>query len=170
MLRPQCVDISLVTLVTLRQSYYSPGGSEAISMMCKWLNLMLIKCWSQLMKYCSGGIQVDWGIYLWKTLYTIKLEKHLLCRTGKSKTLCEKNPGTFCRKLLHELVYNITVINKIFYYLQYVVGLWTNRLNHLPLNKMAANLSDIFECIFLNENDRILIQITEICFQQSNWQ
>ena len=32
-------------------------------------------------------------------------------------------------------------------------------LTHLPLDKMAAILSDdIFKCIFLNENDRITIQ------------
>ena len=34
-------------------------------------------------------------------------------------------------------------------------------LTHLPLDKMAAILADnIFKCIFLNENDRILIQIS----------
>ena len=34
-------------------------------------------------------------------------------------------------------------------------------LTHLPLDKMAAILvDDIFKCIFLNENDRILIQIS----------
>ena len=34
-------------------------------------------------------------------------------------------------------------------------------LTHLPLNKMAAILANnIFECIFLNENDRIPIQIS----------
>ena len=34
-------------------------------------------------------------------------------------------------------------------------------LTHLPLDKMAAILTDdIFKCIFLNENDRILIQIS----------
>ena len=33
-------------------------------------------------------------------------------------------------------------------------------LTHIPLDKMAANLADdIFKCIFLNENDRIPIQI-----------
>ena len=33
-------------------------------------------------------------------------------------------------------------------------------LTHLPLDKMAAILADdIFKCIFLNENDRIQIQI-----------
>ena len=33
-------------------------------------------------------------------------------------------------------------------------------LTHLPLDKMAASLADdIFKCIFLNENDRIPIQI-----------
>ena len=32
-------------------------------------------------------------------------------------------------------------------------------LTHLPLDKMAAILTDnIFKCIYLNENDRILIQ------------
>ena len=32
---------------------------------------------------------------------------------------------------------------------------------HLPLDKMAAVLADvIFKCIFLNENDRILIRIS----------
>ena len=35
------------------------------------------------------------------------------------------------------------------------------RMGHLPLDKMAAILADdIFKCIFLNENDRILIQIS----------
>ena len=35
-----------------------------------------------------------------------------------------------------------------------------NYLTHLPLDKMAAILADdIFKCIFLNENDRIPIQI-----------
>ena len=34
-------------------------------------------------------------------------------------------------------------------------------LTHLPLDKMAAILADnIFKCIFLNENDRIPIQIS----------
>ena len=34
-------------------------------------------------------------------------------------------------------------------------------LTHLPLDKMAAILADdIFECIFLNENYRIPIQIS----------
>ena len=34
-------------------------------------------------------------------------------------------------------------------------------LNYLPLDKMAAIQADnIFKCIFLNENDRILIQIS----------
>ena len=34
------------------------------------------------------------------------------------------------------------------------------QLTHLPLDKMAANLADnIFNCVFLNENDSILIQI-----------
>ena len=34
-------------------------------------------------------------------------------------------------------------------------------LTHLPLNKMAAILADdTFKCIFLNENDRIRIQIS----------
>ena len=36
-----------------------------------------------------------------------------------------------------------------------------NMLTHLPLDKMAATLADdIFNCIFLNENDRIPIQIS----------
>ena len=39
---------------------------------------------------------------------------------------------------------------------------------------MAAILADdIFRCIFLNENDRITMQISlknEICSQESNWQ
>ena len=44
---------------------------------------------------------------------------------------------------------------------------WTSRmswdLTHLPLNKMAAILADdILKCIFLNENDRIPIQISLI--------
>ena len=35
------------------------------------------------------------------------------------------------------------------------------QLTHLPLDKMAAILADnIFKCIFLNENGRILIQIS----------
>ena len=35
------------------------------------------------------------------------------------------------------------------------------QLTHLPLDKMAAILADnIFKCIFLNENDKILIQIS----------
>ena len=34
-------------------------------------------------------------------------------------------------------------------------------LTHLPLDKMAAIFADgIFNCIFLNENDRIPIQIS----------
>ena len=34
-------------------------------------------------------------------------------------------------------------------------------LTHIPLDKMAAILADdIFKCIFLNENDRIPIQIS----------
>ena len=34
-------------------------------------------------------------------------------------------------------------------------------LTHLPLDKMVAILADdIFKCIFLHENDRILIQIS----------
>ena len=34
-------------------------------------------------------------------------------------------------------------------------------LTHLPLDKMAAILADdIFKCIFLNEDDKILIQIS----------
>ena len=34
-------------------------------------------------------------------------------------------------------------------------------LTHLPLDKIAAILADdIFKCIFLNENDRISIQIS----------
>ena len=34
-------------------------------------------------------------------------------------------------------------------------------INHLPLDKMAALFADdIFKCIFLNENDRITIQIS----------
>ena len=32
-------------------------------------------------------------------------------------------------------------------------------VNTFPLDKMAAILADIFKCIFLNENDRIPIQI-----------
>ena len=35
-----------------------------------------------------------------------------------------------------------------------------NYLTRLPLVKMAANLADDIECIFLNENDRILIKIS----------
>ena len=38
---------------------------------------------------------------------------------------------------------------------------------------MDADLAgSIFKCIFLNENDRILSDsdLTEICFQKSNWQ
>ena len=33
-------------------------------------------------------------------------------------------------------------------------------LTHLPLDKMAILADDIFKCIFLNENDIILIQIS----------
>ena len=34
-------------------------------------------------------------------------------------------------------------------------------LTNLPLDKMAASLADdIFKCIFLNENNRIMIQIS----------
>ena len=41
--------------------------------------------------------------------------------------------------------------------LEYMQDHWT----HLPLDKMSNNLADdIFNCIFLNENDRILIQIS----------
>ena len=37
-------------------------------------------------------------------------------------------------------------------------------LTHLPVGKVATDLADdIFECIFLNENDWILIQILLIC-------
>ena len=40
-------------------------------------------------------------------------------------------------------------------------GLWEHKLTPLPLDKMAAILADvIFKCIFLNENDRTLIQIS----------
>ena len=36
-----------------------------------------------------------------------------------------------------------------------------SNLTHLPLHKMAAILADdIFKCMFLNENDRISIQIS----------
>ena len=34
---------------------------------------------------------------------------------------------------------------------------WCNSLAYLPLDKIAAILADIFKCIFLNDNDRILI-------------
>ena len=37
---------------------------------------------------------------------------------------------------------------------------WLGVLTHLPLDKMAANLADNFKCIFLNEKDRIPIQIS----------
>ena len=41
-----------------------------------------------------------------------------------------------------------------------MVSLGLNQLTHLPLDKMAAILADdIFKCIFMNENDRINIQI-----------
>ena len=41
------------------------------------------------------------------------------------------------------------------------MGLTHAGLTHLPLDKMAAILADdIFNCIFLNENDRIPIQIS----------
>ena len=41
-------------------------------------------------------------------------------------------------------------------------------LTHLPLNKMAAILADdIFKCIFLNQNYRILIQISLKCVPRS---
>ena len=40
-------------------------------------------------------------------------------------------------------------------------SLGEDELTHLPLDKMAAMLADyIFKCIFLNENDRIRIQIS----------
>ena len=36
-----------------------------------------------------------------------------------------------------------------------------NELTHLPMDKMAAILADnIFKCIFLDENDRIPIQVS----------
>ena len=35
-----------------------------------------------------------------------------------------------------------------------------NAISHLPLDKMATILADIFNCIFLNENDRIPIKIS----------
>ena len=41
-------------------------------------------------------------------------------------------------------------------------------LTHLPLDKMAAILADnIFKCIFLNENDKILIHISLKFFPSS---
>ena len=41
-------------------------------------------------------------------------------------------------------------------------------LTHLPLDKMAAILADNnFMCIFLNENDKILIQISLTFFPKS---
>ena len=41
------------------------------------------------------------------------------------------------------------------------VALRGSGLTHLPLDKMAAILADdIFKCIYLNENDRIPIQIS----------
>ena len=41
-------------------------------------------------------------------------------------------------------------------------------INTSPQDKMAAILADNnFKCIFMNENDKILIQI---CSQESNWQ
>ena len=37
----------------------------------------------------------------------------------------------------------------------------TRSVTHLPLDKMAAILADdIFKCIFLNENDKSMIQIS----------
>ena len=47
---------------------------------------------------------------------------------------------------------------------------WTqdNQLTQLPMDKMAAiSADDIFKCIFLNENDRILIQISLKLFRKS---
>ena len=43
---------------------------------------------------------------------------------------------------------------------------------HLYLDEMAAILTDDnFKCIFLNENDRIRIQISvKFVSQESNWQ
>ena len=42
-----------------------------------------------------------------------------------------------------------------------MMGLLTIVWTHLPLEKMAVILADgIFKCIFLNENDIILIQIS----------
>ena len=51
------------------------------------------------------------------------------------------------------------------YLLAILNGMWTRNvillLTHLRLDKMAAILADdIFKCIFLNENDRIPIQIS----------
>ena len=45
------------------------------------------------------------------------------------------------------------------WYYAEVVVLLGPVLTHLPLDKMAAILADIFKCILLNENDRIPIQI-----------
>ena len=43
--------------------------------------------------------------------------------------------------------------------LEYIQG--GNKLTRLPLDKMAAILADdIFKCIFLNENEKILIPIS----------
>ena len=42
-----------------------------------------------------------------------------------------------------------------------MVSLGHNELTHLPLDKMAATLADnIFKRIFLNDNVRILIEIS----------
>ena len=35
-----------------------------------------------------------------------------------------------------------------------------NQLTHLPLDKMVAPFADIFNCFFLNENSKILLQIS----------
>ena len=49
-------------------------------------------------------------------------------------------------------------------YIAYFEGIFNNlqkHLIHLPLDKMTAILTDdIFKCIFLNENDKIPIQIS----------
>ena len=51
-----------------------------------------------------------------------------------------------------------------------IIILMSPSLTHLPRNKMATILAvvdNIFKCIFLNENDRILIQISLKLFPRS---
>ena len=63
---------------------------------------------------------------------------------------------------IHDLWYDLSKIFIWLYDLFRWLCIWTaTLLTHLPLDKMAAILADdIFKCIFLNENDRIAIQIS----------